>query len=288
MSQTMKLSAEEIALIEERRAEEQAKQNELLKSYDYYKGNKVHTEIERYINREKVSEEKKELYESLFNKLIHVSNDFRFDCNKIVEVIKIELFNIDEHGSEIRYSDIDGEREWLTPNEIVEIDTYSYTFKIVYTGTVPEGYEYYIQPIEQYSTSRWNNRIIGYKMLVRGTNIDSYSKKGQMTNPRNVHTKIIEIVANEFAQIEYKRLEVLKNKRIEDHFKIKFSKYVNNYSFENNIFTVKLDNGIVLEFQGYQNHLVDVVFSTPKVKFPYNKIDINNLLEGLDSVKVGE
>ena len=47
MSQTMKLSAEEIALIEERRAEEQAKQEALLKSYDHYKERTINRETER-------------------------------------------------------------------------------------------------------------------------------------------------------------------------------------------------------------------------------------------------
>ena len=92
MSQTMKLSAEEIALIEERRAEEQAKQEALLKSYDHYKERTINRETERLRLNEEEAENRKQTYEEIFNKLIHVSNDFKFDCKKIEREHEFSLY----------------------------------------------------------------------------------------------------------------------------------------------------------------------------------------------------
>ena len=282
MSQTMKLTAEEIALIEQKRAEEQARQEELLKSYDYYRDRKIASHKETMERQEKDEEQRKINYETVFNKLIAVSNDFRFDCKKTKRVTSLDLYDIDDKGNEKRYTE-DGSWNHIKPKEVVKVDSYYYEMKIVYTGNVPEGCEYYVVPTPTYS--KYSHRITGYKMQVQGTGICSWDKRGQMTKASTVHKKIVETVESKFRQIEYKKEQDSSNKRIADRFNLEFSKYAKNVtSINQNTFYIKLDNGITIEVYGYENGEGDVTFRKGKIAFPY-EMDVTSLLSNLNDIK---
>jgi hypothetical protein len=103
MSQTIKLTAEEIALIEQKRAEEKSKQEELLKSYDHYRENTIKYQVDRNERSEKEQEDRKTTYEEVLNKLIAVSNDFKLICKKELTTTTVNLYDIDNDGREIKY-----------------------------------------------------------------------------------------------------------------------------------------------------------------------------------------
>jgi len=281
MSQSIKLTAEEIALIEQKRAEEKAIQEALLKSYDHYRDRKIASHKENIGRQEKDEEQRKENFETIFNKLIAVSNDFRFDCTKKKTVTTVDLFELNENGDEIRYN-ADFSKH-IKPKEVVKLDSYYYEMKIVYTGIVPEKHEYYVVPTSTYS--KYSYRITGYKMQVQGTGINSWDKRGQMTSAKSVHKKILEIVESKFRQIEYQKELDSSNKRIVDRFNIEFSKYAKNVtSIDKNTFNIKLDNGITIEIYGYENGDGDITFRKGKIAFPY-QMDITSLLSNLNDIK---
>jgi len=285
MSQSIKLTAEEIALIEQKRAEEKAKQDELLKSYDYYRERKIASHKETMGRQEQEEEQRKINYETIFNELIKVSKFFRFDCKKVKRVTSVDLYNIDDKGNEIRYTK-DGSWNQIEPKEVAKVDSYYYELKIVYTGVVPEGHEYYVVPTPTYS--KYSYRITGYKMQVQGTGICSWDKRGQMTKAESVHKKILETVESKFRQIEYKKEQDLSNNRIADRFNIEFSKYAKNVtSINQNTFHIKLDNGITIEIYGYENGDGEVTFRKGKIAFPY-EMDVTSLLSNLNDIKGGE
>jgi|LakMenEpi03Aug12_release.lakeMendotaPanAssembly.Ray.scaffolds.fasta_scaffold611137_1 hypothetical protein len=281
MSQSIKLTAEEIALIEQKRAEEKAIQEALLKSYDHYRERKIASHKETIVRQEKDEEQRKENFETIFNKLIAVSNDFRFDCTKKKTVTTVDLFELNENGDEIRYN-ADFSKH-IKPKEVVKLDSYYYEMKIVYTGIVPEKHEYYVVPTSTYS--KYSYRITGYKMQVQGTGVNSWDKRGQMTNAKTVHKKILEIVENKFRQIEYQKELDSSNKRVVDRFNIEFSKFVKNVtSIDKNTFNIKLDNGITIEIYGYENGDGDITFRKGKIAFPY-QMDITSLISNLNDIK---
>ncbi len=283
MSQTMKLTAEEIALIEQKRAEEKAREEELRKSYPAYRERKIEAHKETVQRQEQEEEQRKINHETIFNQLIAVSNDFRFDCTKKKRPTSVDLFEIDENGNELRYT-----KDWghIKPKEVVKVDSYYYEMKIVYTGIVPEKHEYYVVPTPTYS--KYSHRINGYKMQVQGTGINSWDKRGQMTSAKSVHKKIVETVETKFRHIEYKKEQDSSNKRIADRFNIEFSKYAKNVtSINQNTFNIKLDNGISLEIYGYENGSGDITFRKGKISFPY-EMDVTSLLSNLNDIKGGE
>jgi hypothetical protein len=283
MSQTMKLSAEEISIIEQKRAEEQANKLALLGSYEHFKERTTKYQQERCLKDEKNSEEIKALYESYLEELLKVSPDYKLECKRNDVVVNHEVYDIDENGSEIRWTtDSEGETEWFKPRDIVHIKSYNYTLKLSYTGKVPEGHQYNIVPVGQYSRYGSNK---GYKMKVRGTGIDSYDNRGLMTNPTSVHRKIIDTIESAYIQIEYRNSAEQQYARIENRFKLEYSKYLNNYSVTANSFKIKLDNGITLTCHGYENGLGEIQFSSPKVEIPYGKFEVIDLLEWLNNVK---
>jgi hypothetical protein len=254
MSQTIKLTAEEIALIEQKRAEEKAKQEELLKSYDHYREKTINYHVSKNEGSEKEQEDRKTAYEGIFNKLIAVSNDFKLICKKELATTTVNLYDIDNDGCEIKYErDENGSVvSHLEPKEVVELETYHYGLKIQYTGIVPEGCSYNVVPVVQYS--RYGHNIISCKMQIQGTEINSWDKRGIMSNAKNVYKKIVEIVEQKFRQIEYKKEQDASNIRIDDEFKRVFSDYVDNVtSTHRSQFDIKLDNGITIEIYGYEN-----------------------------------
>ena len=285
MSQTIKLTAEEIVLIEQKRAEEKAKQEELLKSYDHYRENTISYHVRKNEGSEKEQEDRKNSYEEIFNKLIAVSNDFKLICEKKSAKTTVNLYDIDNDGREIKYKrDENGSVvSYLEPKEVVELETYYYELKIQYTGNVPEGCSYIVVPVAQYS--KYGHRITGYKMQVQGTDINSWDKRGQMSNANNVHKKILETVESKFRQIEYKKEQDASNSRIADEFKRVFSNYVDNVtSTHRSQFNVKLDNGITIEIVGYEDGNGKIYFNKGKISFPY-KMDVMSILDNLNKIK---
>ena len=280
------LTKEEIALIEQKRAEEKAKQEAMLKSYDHYKERTINRETERLSLNEEDAEKRKQTYEEIFNKLIHVSNDFKFDCERIEREHEYSLYDIDDNGCEIkRITDERGEVLWLDPKETFKLKTYYYNIKISYTGKRPEGHNYYITPVEQYS--KYGHRVIGYKMKVNGTGIDSYGDRGLLSKPSSVHKKLVDICDNAFKQIEYRTAQEQSNKRIIERAKLEFSQYVGE-QFQygsTNEFIVTLGNGIKITFYGYEDSEGNIIFNNAKVGVPYRTIEVKDLIEGLKGVR---
>ena len=288
MSQTIKLTAEEIALIEQKRAEEKSKQEELLKSYDHYRENTIKYQVDRNERSEKEQEDRKTTYEEVLNKLIAVSNDFKLICKKELTTTTVNLYDIDNDGREIKYErDENGSVvSHLEPKEVFLLKTYHYGLKIQYTGKVPEGCSYNVVPVIQYS--RYSHRANGYKMQVQGTDICSWDKRGQMTKATTVHKKIIETVEQKFRQIEYEKEQDSSNNRIKQRFDIEFSEFVKNVtSINQNNFHIKLDNGVTIEIYGYETGDGSVRWSKGKISFPYS-MDVTSLLTKLNEIKCEE
>ncbi len=278
MSMNITLTSEEILLIQEKRAEQKRMEEELKKSFDHYKENRIKSEKNRLERNEQDSEKLKQTYESMFNDLAKVSKDYRLDTEKIEYVVEVRLYNIDDNGYEIRSDE---------PREVVTLNSYHYRHVIKYTGKVPEGHSYHVALVEKYS--RYSGRTNGYKMQVQGTGISTWDKRGQMTNPKSVHQRILDIVESAFKQIEYKTQRELSTNRIADRFKLEFSKFNNKVDFDGrNEFKVTLDNNISVTFYGHEDGNGNITFNNPKINLPYNKFDIKDLLEVLNLAKGGE
>ena len=282
----MTLTAEEKALIEQKRAEEKAKQEELLKSYDHHREKVIKRETERCRNYEADEENRKTVYEGFLNQMLGVSPDYKLHCKKIDRVTKIDIYDIDENGYEIKYEvNSKGETNYFKPREVVKIPNYHYELKLSYTGKAPEGHNYYIAPVTQYS--KYSYKPKGYKMQVQGTGIDSWDKRGQMTNPNTVHNKIVDTIESSFRQIEYRTIQDQSNKRIIERFKLEFSQYGGEqYQYgSTNEFIVTLDNGIKITFYGYEDSEGNITFNNAKVGVPYRTIEVKDLLDGLKDIK---
>jgi len=272
----MTLTSEEITLIEQKREEKRLMDLELSKSYDKYKQTRIESEGKMCDNIKKDAEALKSVYETNFNELINISKDFSLECEKIVHDRRIDLYELDENGFELRSK----------PKEVIKTKTYSYKLKIKYTGKVPEGHNYFVTMIEQYS--KYSGRIKGYKMQVQGTGISTWDKRGQMTNPKTVVQKLVEHVECQFRQIEYRDEAKQRLKRIEDRFKLEYSKFVDKTLINtNNEFIVTLENDIRITFYGYEDGEGNIHFNNPKISTPYDKIDMKSLLDVLSNVKGG-
>lgn len=276
----MNLTAEEKALIEQKRAEEKAK----LASFDHHKETVINRETKRIHQYESDEDNRKRVYQDIYAKLSEVSPDYKLECEKVNQVSKVEIYDVDENGSEVKTKkNKKGETIWLKPKEVLKFKFYRYNLKISYTGKVPEGHNYYVVPVSQYS--KWSYRITGYKMQVQGTGISSWDKRGQMTNAKSVHKRIFETVDNAFKQIEYKTAQEQSNNRILNRFKVEFSEYLNNYTVEYTTFVVKLDNGISVTFYGHEDSNGNITFNNTKVNVPYGKVEVRDLLGGLNGIK---
>lgn len=278
----MNLTSEEKALIEQKRAEEKAK----LCSFDHHKETVINRETKRIHQYESDEDNRKRVYQDIYAKLSEVSPDYKFECEKVNQVNKVDVYDVDENGSEVRTKkNKKGETIWLKPKEVLKFKFYRYDLKISYTGKVPEGHNYYVVPVSQYS--KWSYRITGYKMQVQGTGISSWDKRGQMTNPNSVHKRIVETVDNAFKQIEYKTAQEQSNDRILERFKLEFSQYVGEKVKYNshNEFIVTLDNGIRVTFYGYEDSEGNISFYNTKVIIPYKTIEVKDLLDGLNVIK---
>jgi hypothetical protein len=286
----MNLTAEEIALIEQKRAEEKTKQEELRKSYDHYREKTITYYKARRKEQEENEEERKASYEGIFNKLVAVSKDFKFICKKESATMTVNLYEIDDNGYEIKFTrNEDGSYgHMLDSKEVVDLETYRYVLKIVYTGKVPEGCEYYIVPVAQ--KSKYGNRVIGYKMQLKGSGpnhgIDNYDGRGKLSNAKSLHNRITETVDSVFRQIEYRKAQDNSNARILAKFKEEFGGY--EFNNHQNEFTIKFTNGIALKVHGYENAKGDIEFRYSSVSVPYSQVDFKDLVHHLSAIKKAE
>jgi hypothetical protein len=273
----MTLTSEEIALIEQKREEKRLMELELKKSYDIYKQRRIESEQKTCENIKNQAEKLKSVYLSQFNELIKVSKDFSFECEKIQHDRRIDLYELDDEGYELRSK----------VKEVIKTKTYSYNLKIKYTGEVPEGHNYFVAMVDQYS--KYSGSLKGYKMQVQGTGISTWDKRGQMTNPKSVVQRLVEHVESQFRQIEYRDEAKQRSKRIEDRFKLEYSKFVDKtvINVNNNEFIVTFENDIRITFYGYEDGEGNIHFNNPKISTPYNKIDMKSLLDALSNVKGG-
>ena len=279
----MNLTTEEIAIIEQKRAEKIAEEKAKLSSYDNHRENVITRETNRNLQYEKDEDARKLVHELFYDKLINVSSDYKLECEKVNEFNKIDIYDVDENGHEVRRKENKkGDTVWLKPKEVLKFKFYRYNIKISYTGKVPEGHNYHVILLAQFS--KWGHKLTGHKMQVQGTGISSWDKRGQMTNPNTVHNKITETIDSAFKQIEYRTAQEQSNNRILDRFKLEFSEYQNNFTVSNNTFIVKLDNEISVTFYGYEDSNGKIRFNNPKVSIPYNKFEVKDLLDGLKDV----
>jgi hypothetical protein len=102
MTNTITLTKEEMALIEQKRAEDRAKAEALKTSYDYYKSERIKARELVIDRRQKDAEALKKVYEGFYNSLIDVSPDFKLDCKKVTSKDTIDLYELDKDGYEIQ------------------------------------------------------------------------------------------------------------------------------------------------------------------------------------------
>jgi hypothetical protein len=286
MAQTITLTKEEIALIEQKRAEDKAKEKALRASYDHYKAEKIKDREKRINSIKKDAEALKKIYEGFFNGLIAVSPDFKLDCKIINNKEVIDLYEIDNDGYEIQmlYDSEGNPKKKLKPKEKISLDSYTYEFSLSYTGTVPEGYSFYVIAAPTYS--KYSGRANGYKMQVQGTGINSWEKTFKMTSPKSILNRIVGLSESAFMQIEHRNAAELTQQRIEAAFEKTYGHLENEgvkISVAPSEFTLKYENGIELKIAAYERtyeNNSEVRFVNSKVKIPY-EFDIDKLIEGL-------
>jgi hypothetical protein len=281
MAHTITLTSEELALIEQKRAEEKA----LLNSYDYYKSQKIEQEQKRIDRNHEDAENKKTVYEGFYNSLVAVSPNFKLNCKKISQKIVVDLYEVDEEGCEITmlYDKDENPKKRLKPKEKVTIDSYFYEIKLSYTGKVPEGHSFHV--IATPMNSKYIGRAIGHKMQIQGTGINSWDGKGKMVNPKSVVNRLTELSEVAFMRIESRNAADLQQQRIEAAFRNKFG-HLNDEGVQISIaqgqFTLTYENGIELKIGAYE-HNSEVIFTNSKVTIPY-KFDVEKLVEGLKNI----
>lgn len=285
MAHTITLTAEELTLIEQKRAEEKAQAEALRTSYDHYKTEKI-TRHEQGIERTKKDvEDKKKVYEGFFNSLTAVSPVFKLDCKKVNSKETIELFELDSEGHEITmlYDEEGRIKNRVKPKEKISLDSYFYEIKLSYTGKVPEGHSFHVIATTTYS--KYSHRATGHKMQIQGTGIDSWDGRGKMVNPRTVVNRLTGLAEDAFRRIEYRNEADLQQQRIEAAFRNKFG-HLNDEGVQISIaqgqFTLTYENGIELKIGAYE-HNSEVVFTNSKITIPY-KFDVDKLVEGLKNI----
>lgn len=286
MAQSITLTKDELALIEQRRAEEKAKAAELLKSYDYYKENKIEAEKQTVLRLEADAEARKKVFEDFLSQLLAVSPEFKLDCKIVKLKRQLDLYDIDDNGREIKFNyDKDGLiKSHIKPKEKINFEYCTYNLVLSYTGKLPDNYEYYVIPVSQ--NSKYSGRVTGYKMQIQGTGINSWEKTGQMTKPESIVKKLKELSESAFRQVEYAEAERLRKNRVEDEFKKQYG-YLEKEAtvvIEDRTFTITFKNGIQLVVNGYIGGRDEVIFSHSKLKLPYDSLDISKLIEGLKNV----
>lgn len=285
MAHTITLTAEELTLIEQKRAEEKAKAEALRTSYDHYKAEKIKRHEQSIERTQTDAENKKKVYEGFFNSLTAVSPVFKLDCKKVNSKETVELFELDSEGYEITmlYDEEGRIKNRVKPKENITLDSYFYEIKLSYTGKVPEGHSFHVIATTTYS--KYSHRATGHKMQIQGTGIDSWDGRGKMVNPKAVVNKLTELSQAAFDRIEYRNKAELSQQRIQAAFQEKYG-HLENEGVKIGIspgqFVLTYKNGIQLTIGAYE-HNSEVIFTNSKVNIPYG-FDTDKLVEGLKNI----
>lgn len=285
MTNTITLTKEELALIEQKRAEDRAKAEALRTSYDHYKAERIKAAEARIDRIQKDAEALKKVYEGFYNSLIAVSPDFKLDCKIVNNKEVIDLYELDKDGYEIQmsYDEQGNPKRRLKPKEKISLDSYAYNFKLSYTGKVPEGHSFNVIAVTTHSN--YSGRVNGYKMQVQGTGINSWEKTFKMINPKSVVNRLIGLSEDAFRQIEYKTAAELAHQRIQAAFQDKYGHLENEgvkIGRSPGQFVLTYENGIQLIIGAYENNS-EVVFRNSKVNVPYT-FDTDKLIEVLKNI----
>lgn len=285
MTNTITLTKEELALIEQKRAEDRAKAEALRTSYDHYKAERIKSKEENIARRQKDAEDLKKVYEGFYNSLIAVSPDFKLDCKIVYNKEVIDLYELDKDGYEIQmvYDEQGNPKRRLKPKEKISLDFYEYSFKLSYTGKVPEGHSFNVIAVTTHS--KYSGRVNGYKMQIQGTGINSWEKTFKMINPKSVVNRLIGLSEDAFRQIEYKTAAELAHQRIQAAFQDKYGHLESEgvkIGRSPGQFVLTYENGIQLTIGAYENNS-EVVFRNSKVNVPY-AFDTDKLIEVLKNI----
>jgi hypothetical protein len=285
MANTITLTKEEIALIEQKRAEDRAKAEALRTSYDHYKAERIKARELVIDRRQKDAEALKKVYEGFYNSLIAVSPNFKLDCNKVKSKETIDLYELDKGGYEIQmvYDEQEKPISRVKPKEIISLDLYFYTFKLSYTGKVPEGHIFYVNAVT--TQSNYSGRVNGYKMQIQGTGINSWDGRGKMVNPKAIVNRLIGLSEDAFRAIEYKTAAELTKQRIQAAFQEKYGHLENEgvkIGRSPGQFVLTYENGIQLIIGAYESSS-EVKFTNTKVNIPYG-FDTDKLIGGLKNI----
>ena len=285
MTHTITLTKEEVALIEQKRAEDRAKAEALRTSYDYYKTERIKARELVIDRRQKDAEALKKVYEGFYNSLIAVSPDFKLDCKKVTSKETIDLYELDKDGYEIQmvYDEEGKPLSRLKPKEIISLDSYAYSFKLSYTGKVPEGHSFYVNAVTTHSS--YSGRVTGYKMQIQGTGINSWDGRGKMVNPRAIVNRLIGLSEDAFRAIEYKSAAELTQQRIKAAFQEKYGHLENEgvkVGISSGQFVLTYESGIQLIIGAYESNS-EVKFTNAKVSIPHG-FDTDKLIKGLKNI----
>jgi hypothetical protein len=285
MTNTITLTKEEMALIEQKRADDRAKEEALRTSYDHYKTERIKARELVIDRRQKDAEALKKVYEGFYNSLIAVSPDFKLDCKKVTSKDTIDLYELDKDGYEIQmvYDEQGSPVSRLKPKEIISLDSYAYSFKLSYTGKVPEGHSFYVNAVTTHSS--YSGRVTGYKMQIQGTGINSWDGRGKMVNPKAIVNRLIGLSEDAFRAIEYKSAAELTQQRIQAAFQEKYGHLENEgvkISRSPGQFVLTYENGIQLTIGAYESNS-EIKFTNTKVNIPYG-FDADKLIGGLKSI----
>ena len=285
MTNTITLTKEELALIEQKRAEDRAKAEALRTSYDHYKAERIKAAEARIDRIQKDAEALKKVYEGFYNSLIAVSPDFKLDCKIVNNKEVIDLYELDKDGYEIQmvYDEQGNPKRRLKPKEKISLDSYAYNFKLSYTGKVPEGHSFYVNAVTTHS--KYSGRVTGYKMQIQGTGINSWDGRGKMVNPRAIVNRLIGLSEDAFRAIEYKSAAELAQQRIQAAFQEKYGHLESEgvkIGRSPGQFVLTYENGIQLTIGAYENNS-EVKFTNSKVNIPHG-FDTDKLIGGLKKI----
>jgi hypothetical protein len=285
MAHTITLTKEELTLIEQKRAEEKAKAEALRTSYDHYKAERIKARELVINSRQKEAEDLKKVYDGFYNSLIAVSPDFKLDCNKVKSKETLDLYELDKDGYEIQmvYDEEGKPISRVKPKETISLDSYFYTFKLSYTGKVPEGHMFYVNAVTTHSS--YSGRVTGYKMQIQGTGINSWDGRGKMVNPKAIVNRLIGLSEDAFIAIEHKTATELTQQRIQAAFQEKYGHLENEgvkIGRSPGQFVLTYENGIQLTIGAYESSS-EVKFTNTKVNIPYG-FDTDKLIGGLKNI----
>ena len=286
---SIELTSEELALIEQKRAEDKAKAEAMATMHEKYVEEKVARTEVTLAKQTSEFERLKAFYTEKFNELKKLSPNYELVIVEKEPIVEVEIFNIDEKGYEItNYQDEEGNYKRHKPIKTIQVKGLIYLMEIRYTGETPNDYKYKINAIEL--TTKWGS-FDGYKLRVEGKGFDSYDKRLRYTSAKKTHEKLMEVIANQIRQIEYNKIANERSERLfhaVDKFMEELSDKYPNASVSRllvNSFVVNFNNGVKVTINVDVNSEGEARMYGPKVDFNYGEFSIDGLLEIMSSIK---